>query len=91
MGLLINTCGRRLIPPLNFGFICVGFGGGVSKRENYAAEGEYNPDNFLRSDCPTHRPTMKVCDFITNICAPPVVLLDVGLMISRITWCQEIS
>ena len=30
---------------------------------------------------------MKVCDFITNSCAPSAVLLDVGLMICRVTWC----
>ena len=87
MGLLINTCGRRLIPPRNFGFICVGFGGGVSKRENYAVEGEYNSDNFLRSDRSTHRLNIKVSDMINNTFAPPVVLHDVGYITCWITWC----
>ena len=87
MGLFINTGSRRLIPPRNFGSICGGFGGGISERENYAVEGEYNPDNFLRSDCPTHRLSIKVCDFINNTCALPVVLHDVGYIMCRITWC----
>ena len=78
MGLLINTCGRRLIPPRNFGFICVGFGGGVSKREDYAVGGEYNPDNFLRSDCPKHRLNIKVCDMINNPFAPPMAHAQSG-------------
>ena len=87
MGLFINTCGRRLIPPRNFGFICGGFGGGVSERENYAVEGVYNPDNFLRSDYPTNRLSIKVGDMINNICALSVVLHDVGYRMCWVTWC----
>ena len=87
MGLFINACSRRLIPPRNFDFICGGFGGGVSERENYAVEGEYNPDNFLRSDCPTHRLSIKVCDMIKNTSAPLVVLHDVGYIMCLINWC----
>ena len=87
MGLFINTCSRRLIPPRNFGFICGWFGGSVSERENYAVEGEYNPNNFLRSACPTHCLSIKVCDMKNHICAPPVVLHDVGYIMCRITWC----